>query len=170
MVNIEDVANRNHLNLCHTSKQNQYKAHCPVCKDRAREYHLYVNVARGVFCCHRCGISGGVIQFHAWLRGISFEDAKRDLYPPSERKTPRYVHPAEKLTREQLAKLGYSLRSTRKIPPNGVDAKMWARRRKAELDMIWTDWMEYQKVQQERDAFWAAFEQKEGSMPLVSSV
>lgn len=141
MVGVEEIAERNKLHLVRTSTHNQYKAHCPVCKDDRRVYHLYVNTARDTFCCHKCGASGGAIQFHAWLKGVTFEEAKRDLYPSHAHNHKQPEHPAERLTRDQLRTIGFVGR-TSKIAPKGVDPKVWSDRRKAELDWIWAEWQE----------------------------
>ena len=147
LVGIEEVAQRNSLALFRTSRAGQYKARCPVCKDRHREFHLYVSAEKDAFCCHKCGASGGVIAFHAWLRDISFEAAKAELYPPQTRTVRRApIHPAERLTREQLAKIGMTLRTPGRIAPKGVDRTQWAKRRKEELDWIWAEWCEYQRA------------------------
>ena len=138
MVGVEEIADRNKLQLVRTSTFNQYKAHCPICKDSRRVYHLYVNTARDTFCCHKCAASGGAVQFHAWLKGITFEDAKRDLYPAHAAHA-QHEHPAERLTRDQLHKIGFVGRTSR-FAPKGVDPKVWSDRRKAELDWIWSEW------------------------------
>ncbi|MHB1685210.1 MAG: CHC2 zinc finger domain-containing protein [Bacilli bacterium] len=147
MVGIEEVATRNELVLYRTTRPGQYKAHCPVCQDRRRTYHLYVSADKDTFFCHKCGAQGGVIAFHAWLRDISWEAAKTELYPSqtrSVRRTP--VHPAERLTREQLTKIGMTLRTPSWNAPTGVDRTMWAKRRKAELDWIWNEWCAYERA------------------------
>ena len=150
LVHIEDVAQRNELPLFRTSRPRQYKAHCPICQDRRRQFHLYVSADRDVYYCHKCGATGGVIAFHAWLRGISFESAKADLYPPprstrhGDRRTIR-KHPAETLTREQLQQLGFTLRTPKRFPPTGVNHAQWALHRQWELDWIWSQWLSYQR-------------------------
>ena len=150
MVGIEEVATRNELVLVRTSRPGQYKAHCPVCQDNNRKFHLYVSADKDTFCCHKCGAQGGAIAFHAWLRDISWEAAKAELYPPqtrTARRTP--VHPAERLTKDQLAKIGFTLRTPSRIAPNGVDRTMWAKRRKEEFNWIWQEWCAYERAAKE---------------------
>jgi hypothetical protein len=105
---------------------------------------------------------------------VSFEQAKTELYPPTnETSRPVRLHPAEKLTKTQLAKIGMSLRNTKKSAPKGVDPITWAKRRRAELDWIWSEWTAYQKIERERDAFWSAFaaaEQNEGGVQAASGL
>jgi hypothetical protein len=141
-ISIEDVARRNQLTLFKTSRPGQFKAHCPVCGDKGQHFHLYVSTNKDGFFCHKCGNRGGVVAFHAWLRGIDSEAAKAELYPPDERKHHRHVHPAETLTKAQLAELGFTLRKPH--PPQGVPRKTWWKHhRKPELDWIWHEWCKH---------------------------
>lgn len=153
MVSIEEVANRNKLTLYRTSRPGQWKAHCPVCKDGGREFHLYVNTDKDTFFCQKChhsGGRGGVVAFHAWLNHSTFEEARIELYPPSERKTTRLLHPAERLTKTQLDELGFTWRTPSPIPPKGVEKRDWYRRRKAELDWVWREWTEHERFRKEQ--------------------
>jgi len=170
LVTIEEVADRNELKLYRTSHAGQWKAHCPACGDKRDQFHLYVSADRDAFVCQKCGEKGGATQFHAFLRDISFEEAKLELYPPSE-KSHRRIHPVEKLTREQLKMMGYRLRKPRSYPPKWVQLqgeqaiKEWLakyrERNQRQLDALWEDWLWYEAVQRERDAFWAAFAEQE---------
>ena len=144
MVGVEEVADRNGLQLYKTSRPGQWKAHCPICQDGPRKYHLYASSVKDTFCCHKCGARGGAVHFHAWLRGISFEEAKAELYPNTREK--KYTHPAERLTKEQLDELGYTLRKPNFKAPNGVDKDAWRKHRKAELDWIWHEWQEHERA------------------------
>lgn len=165
MIGVEEIAKRNGLTLYRGSRPGQYKAHCPVCKDNRRTYHLYVSAERDVFFCHKCGASGGAIAFYAWLRGISWEAAKAELYPPAERSNQRKRHPAESLTRAQLAAMGFTLRTPSCQAPAGIDPRQWSRRRQAELDWIWSQWQEYCRVERERDLFWARLAKADRQKP-----
>ncbi|MCL6445096.1 MAG: hypothetical protein K6T83_16855 [Alicyclobacillus sp.] len=149
MIGIEEVAERNNLMLYKTSRPGQYKAHCPVCGDQGRDFHLYVSAVKDAFYCHKCGAKGGAVAFHAWLRGIDFETAKVELYPQVGR-TKRPLHPAERLTKAQLAELGFTLKTPRRTPPAGVNPLDWKRRRKAELDWIWREWQAHEKFKREQ--------------------
>ncbi|MCL6633338.1 MAG: hypothetical protein K6T63_11990 [Alicyclobacillus herbarius] len=150
MISIEEVASRNNLQLFKTYRPGQWKAHCPSCGDTNRQFHLYVSSDKDVFYCHKCGAKGGVVAFHAWLRGISFEAAKAELYPQSEGRSKRRLHPAETLTKAQLQELGFTLRTPRRIAPRGIDPVQWRRHRKAELDWIWREWKEHEKFEREQ--------------------
>ena len=154
MVGIEEIAQRNQLMLYRASRPGQWKAHCPVCGDRPREFHLYVNTDKDAFYCHKCGTKGGAIAFHAWLRRVPFETAKEELYPPQAQspKITRRNHPAEQLTKAQLSEIGFTLRTPRKIAPAGVDPVAWARHRKAELDWIWSEWQALQRQERQLEA------------------
>jgi hypothetical protein len=143
-IGIEEVARRNQLTLFKTSRPGQFKAHCPVCGDKGNTFHLYVNADKDVFDCKKCHGSGGVVAFHAWLKGLDFEAAKAELYPSDESKPKRPLHPAEKLTKAQLAELGFTLRNPH--PPKDVAWKTWWKHhRKPELDWIWREWCRYDK-------------------------
>ncbi|MFD1676085.1 CHC2 zinc finger domain-containing protein [Alicyclobacillus fodiniaquatilis] len=143
LIGIEEVARRNDFQLFKTGRPDQWKAHCPDCGDKGRQYHLYVNTAKDQYHCVKCHASGGVVHFHAWLRKTSFEEAKNDLYPPNESKRRRPLHPAEKLSKEQLNAMGFTLKTPTPIPPKGVDGKRWYARRRRELDWIWSEWLEH---------------------------
>jgi len=162
MISIEQVAQRNQLVLFRTSRLGQWKAHCPVCQDTGRRWHLYVSTTRDAFYCHKCGAQGGVIQFHAWLTGVSYETAKAELYPPTQRLVKRRVHPGETLTRAQLEAIGFVPRKPRIQAPNGVDPLFWAKRRRAELDWIWSEWQAYQRLEREHARYWARIAAAEG--------
>lgn len=147
MVGIEEVAKRNSLRLYKTSHPGEWKAHCPACGDHGRSYHLYVSTDKDAFYCHKCGERGGVIAFHAWLKGINFEAAKVELYPPDNNRPKRPLHPAERLTKAQLQELGYTLRTPQRRAPAGIDAVQWRRHRKAELDLMWHEWEQHESFQ-----------------------
>ncbi|MCL6444196.1 MAG: hypothetical protein K6T83_12200 [Alicyclobacillus sp.] len=61
----------------------------------------------------------------------------------------RPLHPAERLTKAQLAEMGFTLRTPRRKAPSGIDPVQWKRHRKAELDWIWREWCEYQNCEKE---------------------
>lgn len=147
-IHIDEVAKRHDLVLFRTSRQGEYKAHCPVCQDGRRQFHLYVSVGKDAFYCHKCGAHGGVIAFHAWLKGVSFEEAKYDLYPARMDSTKR-MHPAETLTQRQLATLGCTLRTPKKTAPKGLSQAQWAHRQQAELDWIWSLWLQHQRQERQ---------------------
>lgn len=164
MIGVEEIAKRNGLTLYRGSSPGQYKAHCPVCKDGRRTFHLYVSAGKDAFYCHKCGASGGAIAFHAWLRGIAWERAKDELYPPDEKPRTRKRHPAESLTRAQVAAMGFTLRTPSYKAPAGIDQREWSTRRLAELDWIWSEWQAYCRVERERDRFWARIAKAERKM------
>lgn len=147
VVGIEEIAKRNQLKLYPTSRLGQFKAHCPVCRDKARAWHLYVSANKDTYYCHKCGAKGGAIAFHAWLREIDFISAKQELYPNG---THRPVHPAERLTPVQLDEIGFS---TRKLPyhaPHGRTQTEWDVYRKRALDWIWNEWVAYETQRKEQ--------------------
>ena len=143
LVSIIEVAERNGLELRPVRYHpGQYQAHCPECGDHGRRRNLEINAEKngGVFHCWACGAHGGAVTFHAWLRGISFEAAKAELYPSkpisSSNRPKRRQHPAESLTREQLMKIGFERSNFFKRPAT-MDAKRWYEYRRDTLDWIW---------------------------------
>lgn len=153
-VRILDVAKRNDLTLYRTAKKAEFKAHCPACQDTRRQFHLYVSALKDAFYCHKCGAHGGVIAFHAWLRAMSFEAAKADLYPvtlsvQTPRTNTRKKHPAKQLTREQLAALQLTPQTPQKRPPAGISRAQWAQHQEAELNWIWSLWLDYERRQRQ---------------------
>jgi len=149
LIGIEEVAERNNVTLVKTSRPGQWKAHCPSCGDKGRKFHLYVSSNKDTFFCHKCGERGGVVAFHAWLKGLDFGAAKLELFPPIEGRTKKYKHPAEALTKSQLTELGFTY--TPKSKPKNVVSKQWRDRRRAELDWIWSEWCEYQTEKQKME-------------------
>lgn len=149
LIGIEEVAKRNRFRLYPTTHIGQFKAHCPNCQDKRRQFHLYVSAVKDTFFCHKCGSKGGVVAFHAWLKGIAFQEAKDELYPLHKRKFPR--HPAEQLTREQLAEIGFTNRISSPIAPKAFSQREWLRYRRRTFDWIWFEWREYERFRKEQD-------------------
>jgi hypothetical protein len=148
LVGIEEVANRNNLKLYKTSHPGQWKARCPVCQDSGRDFHLYVSTDKDAFYCHKCGERGGVIAFHAWLRGVDEATAKTELYPQVAGRPQRRRHPAEQLTVKQLHEIGFT-RRPRYTAPSGADPAKWRKHYRASLDWIWEEWCAYEKLNRE---------------------
>ncbi|MCY0876298.1 MAG: hypothetical protein OWT28_08525, partial [Firmicutes bacterium] len=78
-------------------------------------------------------------------------------------------HPAETLTRSQLASLGITLRTPKKGAPKGVNPVQWARRQQAEQDWIWSLWLQQQRQQRqiERSILRAGLQAGWAYRPLV---
>lgn len=147
LVGIEEVAKVNHLELTKTSRPGQYKAHCPACGDQGHQYHLYVSANKDAFYCQKCGSKGGAIAFHAWLKGVDYITAQNELYPEHQR---RPVHPAERLTPEQLAKIGFVPKRLPRKAPAGWDQKKWNTYRSNTLSYIWREWCAYERLNKEQ--------------------
>jgi len=149
LVGIEEVAIRNQFRLYPTTQIGQFKAHCPACHDKQRQFHLYVSSVKDTFFCQKCGTKGGVIAFHSWLKGISFQAARHELYPAGKRKFPR--HPAEQLTYEQREEAGFTTHLPSPFAPKAFTQKEWNRYRRRTLDWIWREWREYEQLRKEQD-------------------
>jgi len=67
----------------HVVKQhgNELNAYCPKCDIHKikGEGHLYINVYKNTFFCHRCGVGGNALQLYAWLNNIDTKEAYREL-------------------------------------------------------------------------------------------
>lgn len=150
MVGILDIAATDGLKLYKTSRPGEWKAHCPVCKDTVRRFHLYVSSDKDTFFCFKCGASGGSVAFHAWLQQVDFDTAKLQLYPPTEAQRSRKVHPGEKLTSTQRSKLGFLLRRPSPVAPGAFDQKTWNRYRKRTFDWMWREWREHERFEREQ--------------------
>lgn len=122
---------------------------CPFCKEDAKpgkekKFYLSLNTNNQVYKCWFCGESGGVFRFIALLKGISESEAIKKYCKRNGHKT---LHPAERLTTNQLRLLGY------KRKPN------WAGMRKRDMQyykrtrsLIWEEW-KMLKTEQKRLAF-----------------
>lgn len=150
MVGILDIAAVDGLRLYKTSRQGEWRAHCPVCKDTGRSFHLYVSSERDAFICFKCGASGGAVAFHAWLQQIDFDTAKTQLYPPTNQKRKRKVHPGERLTSAQRLQLGFPLRRPSPVAPGAFDQKTWNRYRRRTFDWMWREWREHEHFEREQ--------------------
>jgi DNA primase len=142
VVSIEEVAQRNNLELIpNRHRPGQYTAHCPSCGDVGRRRNLEIN-AQGIFHCWACGAKGGVVAFHAWLSGLSFRDAKQDLYPQSQEKK-RFRHPADDLTHEELKEMGFVSRKLSWKAPSAISQDEWNKYVKRTKDYIYQEWLRH---------------------------
>ncbi len=53
-----------------TSGKSSYYIQCPCCDETPEKKHLNINLKKEVFCCPRCGISGGIFDLYALYTGI----------------------------------------------------------------------------------------------------
>jgi hypothetical protein len=160
LIGIVEVAERNGIELRpNRYRSGQYLAHCPECGDRGQRRNLEINeyVKGGSFHCWACDAHGGAVSFHAWLRGISFDEAKRELYPSSSsRPKRRQAHPAEQLTHTQLKELGFRGHLPYERPV-GMSSQRWNEYRRDTLDWIWQTWQDVQQAKRESEEFWREF-------------
>lgn len=52
---------------------------CPCCDETARNRHLNINLAKDVFRCPRCGVSGGLFDLYSLYTGIPRDKARRAI-------------------------------------------------------------------------------------------
>lgn len=122
----------------HSAKEIRGK--CPFCGADANKngkFYLSLNTINNLFKCWACGESGGVLKFIALLEEKSIEEVKRDLW--GSNRSPRKLHPAEKLTPLQLRAMGFvgfNWGKQRKENPEAY---------KRTLNWIWSEWQIYSK-------------------------
>lgn len=138
---ILEIAQQHGLQMnarCSSQNAKEIRFKCPFCEADANKkgkYYLSLNTSDNLFKCWACGESGGVLKFVAMLEDKSIEEVKRDLW--GSRRSPRMLHPAEKLTPQQLRDMGfvgYSLGKQKNRDPEGY---------KRTLDWIWSEWQIY---------------------------
>lgn len=121
----------------HSAKEVRFK--CPFCEadvNKEGKYYLSLNTADNLFKCWSCGEGGGVLKFIALLEGKSIEEVKAKLWG-SERSPRRNLHPAEKLTSQQLKAMGFVGYSFGKMIQR--DPAYYQRT----LNWIWQEWQSY---------------------------
>ena len=52
---------------------------CPCCDETSRNRHLNINLAKDVFRCPRCGVSGGLFDLYSLYTGIPRDKARRAI-------------------------------------------------------------------------------------------
>ncbi len=55
----------------------ELKGRCPFHEDDTPSF--YISPSKGVYNCHGCGASGNVIHFHANIKDMAYDQAKREL-------------------------------------------------------------------------------------------
>lgn len=53
--------------------QTSYYVQCPCCDENPRKKHLNINLAKDVFRCPRCGVSGGIFDLYSLYTGVPRE-------------------------------------------------------------------------------------------------
>lgn len=81
---------------------------CPFCKEdmkpgKDKKFYLSLNTHDQVYKCWFCNEAGGVLQFEAKLSGLPFTKVKEKYFGKSKRN----LHPAFRLTPDQLDKIGW---------------------------------------------------------------
>lgn len=111
-----------------TLTKKEVRFQCPFCNSRSGKYHLSLNKESDLFKCWKCGESGGVLKFEALLTNKSHEEVRRKYFGKRERK----VHPAYKLTPQQLQKIGWENMKQEDFQ-NFIESK----------DKVYSDWKRY---------------------------
>lgn len=79
-IRMDDVLNLLRLNIV-KQHGNELNAYCPKCDIHKikGEGHLYINVYKNTFFCHKCGVGGNALQLYAWLNNLDTKEAYREL-------------------------------------------------------------------------------------------
>ncbi|HET7658422.1 MAG TPA: hypothetical protein VFK37_09025, partial [Bacillales bacterium] len=123
------------------------RAKCPFCGEdlkpgKKKKYYLSLNTESQVFKCWFCGVSGGVYRFISLLEGTP-EFTVKEKYCKSSYQ----VHPAERLTKQQLHLIDYYRRPDwYRIRQR--DPQYYRRTR----NLIWQEWKAF-VANQQRFAF-----------------
>lgn len=129
-------------------RPDERRANCPFCEKGDKRHHLYLNAAKQVFNCYKCGRSGGVIAFLALLEGRSEMAILEDLREKRPVKK-SYRHPAEILSAFQLQAMGFT--------GGRPDwAREWQERpeyAKNLADWIWQEWRSFLMEEKRRAVF-----------------
>jgi len=56
-----------------------YDIQCPDCDYGTKKKHLNINTRKNVFCCPKCGMGGGVLDFYSLFSGVDRAAAYDDL-------------------------------------------------------------------------------------------
>lgn len=108
---------------------------CPFCGDDTK-YHCYLNPTENIFHCFRCGASGGVARFIAWIENrseLEVLDEYRQKAGVNRKKT---VHPAERLTAHQYRLMGFKKPQYEKMTPE-MKARI--------LERMWGYWKAFEE-------------------------
>ena len=79
-VRMDDVLNLLRLNIV-KQHGNELNAYCPKCDTHKvkGEGHLYINVYKNTFFCHKCSMGGNALQLYAWLCNMDTKEAYKEL-------------------------------------------------------------------------------------------
>src|SRR5690625_2018645 len=89
-----------------TIEQKEIRVKCPFCgEDYPHKFHLSLNIGKNVFKCWNCKENGGVLQFESLVSGKSYNEVRKKYF--GSRKKKKAVHPAHRLSPEQLDAIGW---------------------------------------------------------------
>ncbi len=74
--------------------KSSYYVTCPCCDNHSKYPHMNINVAKGVFRCARCGVSGGMFDLYSLYTGIPRDRVYKalvDRLAPNSKPPPRKV-------------------------------------------------------------------------------
>ncbi|WPX08115.1 DUF3854 domain-containing protein [Anaerocellum danielii] len=100
-ITMQDVLDRVRINVL---KQRGYELNClcPWCDEpHRREGHLYINILKNTFICHKCGRQGNALQLYAILTNQDTKEAYRELAQEIASGSQRLYHVQYKLQNKE---------------------------------------------------------------------
>lgn len=95
-ITMEDVLDRVRLTVL-KQRGNELNCLCPYCDEPRREGHLYINIVKNTFICHKCGRQGNALQLYALLTNQDTKEAYKELAQEIGSGTKRLHHIQYKL-------------------------------------------------------------------------
>jgi hypothetical protein len=96
-VTMQDVLDRVRITVL-KQRGNELNCLCPYCDEpHRREGHLYINVVKDTFICHKCGRQGNALQLYALLTNQDTKEAYKELAQEISSGTKRLHHIQYKL-------------------------------------------------------------------------
>ena len=78
-VTMQDVLDRVRITVL-KQRGDELNCLCPYCDEpHRREGHLYINIVKDTFICHKCGRQGNALQLYALLTGQDTKEAYKEL-------------------------------------------------------------------------------------------
>ncbi|ADQ06186.1 zinc finger CHC2-family protein [Caldicellulosiruptor hydrothermalis 108] len=104
-ITMQDVLDRVRITVL-KQRGNELNCLCPYCDEpHRREGHLYINIAKDTFICHKCGRQGNALQLYALLTNQDTKEAYKELAQEIASGSQRLHHIQYKLqTREAQPK------------------------------------------------------------------
>ncbi|ACM61473.1 CHC2-type zinc finger protein [Caldicellulosiruptor bescii] len=101
-ITMQDVLDRVRITVL-KQRGNELNCLCPYCDEpHRREGHLYINIAKDTFICHKCGRQGNALQLYALLTNQDTKEAYRELVQEIASGSRRLHHIQYKLQHKEI--------------------------------------------------------------------